>query len=66
MTAHVKLPKTMHVDGFPKEDFHVSVMPSQPCAVSVSNKNRYRFDVILTSLDATPLVEGQFSVMVIG
>jgi hypothetical protein len=62
----VKMPKTLHVDGFPVVNFHVSVTPNQPCAVSVTNKDRYGFDVVLTSLDATPLVKGSFSVMVIG
>lgn len=65
VTAHVKLPKTMAHDGFPVEQYHVSVTPNQPCAVSVSNKDRHGFDVVLTSLDATPLVEGKFSVIVI-
>ena len=64
--AHVKLPKTMAHDGFPVEQYHVSVTPSQACSVHVVNKARHGFDVVLTSLDATPLVEGQFSVMVIG
>jgi hypothetical protein len=66
VTVRVKLPKTLHVDGFPLAGYHVSVTPSQPCAVSVTNKDRYGFDVALTSLDAQPLAAGSFSVMCIG
>ena len=54
VVPHVKLPKTLHVDGWPLADYHVSVTSSQPCAVSVVNKDKYGFDVVLTSLDATP------------
>jgi hypothetical protein len=32
----------------------------------VANKDKYGFDVVLTSLDAQPLAAGIFSVLVIG
>ena len=66
VTVRVKMPKTMAHDGFPLENFHVSVTPSQACSVHVTNKDRSGFDVTLTSLDAQPLAAGSFSVMVIG
>ena len=66
ITVGVKLPRTTHVDGWPLAGYHVSVTPSQPCAVSVTNKDKYGFDVVLTSLDAQPLVKGSFSVMCVG
>jgi hypothetical protein len=62
----VKLPKTMHQDGFPTESFAISVTPSQPCAVSVSDQTRYGFDVTLTSLNGGALAAGSFSVLVVG
>ena len=55
VTVTVKLPKTMHVDGFPVETCAVAVTPSQPCAASVSNQTRYGFDVVLSSLDGGAL-----------
>jgi hypothetical protein len=61
----VKLPKTMHVDGFPV-NYAVSVMPDQPCAVSVTNKTRYGFDVTLTALGGGALAEGSMMLCVIG
>ena len=60
------MPKTMAHDGFPLENYHVSVTPNQPCAASVANKDKYGFDVVLTSLDAQPLAAGIFSVLAIG
>jgi hypothetical protein len=65
VTVTVKLPKTMHVDGFPV-DYTVSVTPDQPCAVSVNNKTRYSFDVTLTSLNGRALAEGSMMLCVIG
>jgi hypothetical protein len=62
----VKLPKTIHVDGFPVETYAVSVTPSQPCAVSVSNQTRYGFDVTLSSLNGGALAAGTIGVLVIG
>ena len=55
----------MHVDGFPV-DYAVSVTPDQPCAVSVTNKSRYSFDVTLTSLNGGALAEGSMMLCVIG
>src|ERR1700675_3135741 len=66
VSVPVKLPKTMYVDGFPTEGYHVSVTPDQPCVISVKDKTKYGFTVELTSLDARPLADGSFSVMVIG
>ena len=65
VTVTVKLPKTMHVDGFPV-DYAVTVTPDQPCAVSVTNKTRYSFDVTLTSLNGGALAEGSMMLGVIG
>jgi hypothetical protein len=61
----VKLPKTMHVDGFPV-DYTVSVTPDQPCGVSVTSKSRYSFDVVLSSINGGALVEGSLMLCVIG
>ena len=66
VTVAVKLPKTMHVDGFPVEAFAISVTPDQPCAVSVNNRTRHLFDVTLTSLNGGALTAGSLSVLVIG
>ena len=66
VTVAVKLPKTMHVDGFPVESYAVAVTPSQPCAASVANQTRHGFDVTLTALDGGSLAAGQFSCLVIG
>ena len=65
VTTTVKLPKTMHVDGFPV-DYTVSVTPDQPCAVGVNNKTRYSFDVTLTSLNGGALAEGSMMLCVLG
>jgi hypothetical protein len=65
VTVTVKLPKTMHVDGFPA-DYVAIVTPSQPCAASVTDQTRYGFTVTLTSLDAQPLAAGTFGVVCIG
>jgi hypothetical protein len=65
VTTSVKLPKTSAHDGMPVR-YHASVTPSQRCAVSVTNQTAHLFYVTLTSLDATPLVAGSFSVLVIG
>jgi hypothetical protein len=65
VTVRVKLPKTSAHDGFPLENYHVTATPNQACSVHVTNKDKYGFDVVLTSPDATPLVKGNFSVMVI-
>ena len=62
----VKLPKNMHVDGFPVESYSVAVTPSQPCCASVSNQTRYGFDVTLTSLNGGSLAKGSFTVLVVG
>jgi hypothetical protein len=67
VTTHVNLPRTKaHADGFPVASHHVTVTPSQPCSVHVVNQDELGFDVVMTSLGDTPLVEGQFSVMVVG
>ena len=66
VTTHVKLPKTSAHDGFPLDNYHVTATPNQACSVHVTNKDKHGFDVTLTSLDAQPLVKGNFSVMVIG
>jgi hypothetical protein len=58
VTTRIKL-CTMAQDGFPV-DYHVNVTPDQPCVVSVRNKDRYGFDVVLTSLDGKPLAKGKF------
>jgi hypothetical protein len=65
VTVTVKLPKTMHVDGFPVA-YAVAVTPSHPCAASVRNQMRYGFDVVLSSLDGGALAAGVFSVVVVG
>jgi hypothetical protein len=66
VTVNIKPPKTRsYVDGFPT-DYHVTVTPSQPCAVGVTNKSRDGFDVTLRSLDGGALPAGTFSVLVIG
>jgi hypothetical protein len=66
VTTSVKLPKTMHQDGFPTETYVVSVTPSQPAIVSVGNQTRYGFDVTLTSPNGGALAEGSFTVLVVG
>jgi hypothetical protein len=65
VTVPVKLPKSIHVDGFPV-DYVAIVTPSQPCATSVSDQTRHGFTVTLTSLDAQPLAAGTFGVVCIG
>jgi hypothetical protein len=62
----VKFPKTMHQDGFPTETYVVSVTPSQPAIVSVSNQTKHGFDVTLTAIDGGALAEGVLGVLVIG
>ena len=62
----IKLPKTMHVDGFPVETFAISVTPDQPCAVSVNNRTRHSFDVTLSALDGGALKAGTIGVLVVG
>ncbi len=66
VTVQVKLPKTMHVDGFPTENYVVSLTPSQPCTASISNQTKHSFDVTLTALDGGPLAKGSFTVLVVG
>jgi hypothetical protein len=66
VTTSVKLPRTMHVDGFPTETYVVSVTPSQPAIVSVSNQTKYGFDATLTSPNGGALAEGTIGVLVIG
>ena len=66
VTVAVKLPKTMHVDGFPVETYAVAVTPSQPCCASVSNQTRHGFDVTLTCLNGGALAKGSFSVLCVG
>ena len=38
----------------------------QPCSVHIVNQDQLDFDVVMTSLNDTPLTEGQFFVMVVG
>jgi hypothetical protein len=66
VTVKVKLPTTMHVDGFPVPSFVISVTPSQPCAVSVGNKSRHVFDVTLSALDGGAIAAGSLDVLVVG
>ena len=66
VTTHIEFKKTAaHSGGFPSNSYHVSVTPSQPCAVSVTNKSQHGFEVTLTSLDGKPLSQGEISMMVI-
>jgi hypothetical protein len=65
LVASVTLPKTMHVDRFPV-GYVVSVTPSGPAIVSVSNQTKYGFDVTLTSPNGGALSEGSFTVLVVG
>jgi hypothetical protein len=66
VVVKVKLPTTMHVDGMPKETFAISVTPSVPAIVSISNKTRHSFDVTLTEPNGGAIAEGVLSVLVIG
>jgi hypothetical protein len=66
VTTTVRFPKSAaHSEGFPV-GYHVSVTPSHACSVHVSDQTPESFDVTLTSLDARPLAEGTFTVLVIG
>jgi hypothetical protein len=62
----VKLPKTIHVDGFPVESYVVSVTPSQPVIASINNQTRYGFDCTLTSPNGGAIAAGVLSVICIG
>jgi hypothetical protein len=62
----VKLPKTMHVDGMPNEAFSISVTPSVPAIVSISNQTRHSFDVTLTSPNGGAIAAGVLSILVVG
>jgi hypothetical protein len=58
VTVSVKLPRSRsYVDGFPV-DYHVSITPSQPCALAVTNKSHDGFDVILKALTAVHSLPG--------
>ena len=66
VTVQVKLPKNMHVDGFPTESYSVSVTPSVPVIVSISNQSRYGFDCTMTSPTGSAIAAGVLSILVIG
>jgi hypothetical protein len=64
VTVPVKLPRTKSHDGFPRA-YTVSVTPSQPCVVSVTDKTSSGFNVVLTPLSGT-IAKGSIDVMVLG
>jgi hypothetical protein len=65
--TRVNFPKTKaYTEGFPHTAYHVSVTPSQPCAVHVTEQDQSGFRVVMTSLNDIPLAEGTFSVVCIG
>jgi hypothetical protein len=66
VTTTVKLPKTIHQDGFPTEIFSVFVTPNQPVIASVSNQTRYDFDVTLTAIDGGAIAEGVLAILAVG